>query len=116
HGIDTIEGLSGFQHRAYGRHLEDAAHVKQIRAEILPLIPPRPGVYFMHNRAGKVIYVGKAKSLRTRVRTYFTAIEAHPPRTRSLIREVRNVTWKETGSELVALLEESRLIKEHQPR
>jgi DNA polymerase-3 subunit epsilon len=116
HGIDTMEALLGFQRQAYGSRLDDAAHVKQIRSEVLPVMPPRPGVYFMRNRSGKVIYVGKAKNLRARVRTYFTAIEAHPPRTRKLIREVRDVTWKETASELAALLEESRLIKEHQPR
>jgi len=116
HGVSDLSGLLSFQRLAYGSTLEDSEHVKRIRHEILPVVPRRPGVYFMRNRAGRVIYVGKAKNLRSRVRTYFTAVEAHPPRTRRLVRETRDVTWKETGSELGALLEESRLIKELQPR
>ncbi len=116
HNVDTLDGVLTFQRQTYGTQLEDAAHVRRIREEILPLLPRTPGVYFMRNRKGKVIYVGKAKSIRSRVRTYFTAIESHASRTRKLVREVRDVTWRETGSELAALLEESRLIKEHQPR
>jgi DNA polymerase-3 subunit epsilon len=69
----------------------------------------------MRDARGSVIYVGKAKSLRSRVRSYFTGVENHPPRTKKLIRDVRDVTWRETGTELAALLEESRLIKTHLP-
>ena len=116
HGITCVNDLLAFQRQTYGAYLDDAKHVRRIREEVLPVVPPRAGVYFMRNRSGKVIYVGKAKNLRSRVRTYFTAVEAHPARTRKLVKEVRDVTWRETGSELAALLEESRLIKEHQPR
>lgn len=116
HGVSTVDELLAFQGESYGRRSAPSQHVARIREEVLPVLPARPGVYFMHDRRGKIIYVGKAKSLRSRVRSYFSAIEAHPPRTRKLVREVRDVSWKETGSELEALLEESRLIKSHQPK
>ena len=70
----------------------------------------------MHDAQGEVIYIGKAKSLRSRVRSYFTAIESHASHTRKLVQTVRQLTWRETGSELGALLLESRLIKTQKPR
>ena len=117
HGIKSLEELIAFQGESYSSRGRDASrHVLRIRSEVLPRLPEASGVYFMYDRNGRIIYVGKAKNLRSRVRSYFSAIEAHPPRTRKLLRDVRDVSWKETGSELAALLEESRLIKSHQPR
>ena len=115
-GIETVEALLRFQHRSYRRVGTEPGHLQAIREAILPQLPDRPGVYFMKNKKGEILYIGKAKSLRDRVRSYFTAIEAHPARTRKLLQAVRAVTWTETGSELAALLLESRLIKAHQPR
>lgn len=69
----------------------------------------------MKDRNGNVIYIGKAKSLRNRVRSYFNAIEGHPGRVRQMLQRVRDVSWEETGTELEALLAESRLIKELRP-
>ena len=114
-GIETVDDLLGFQRRRYKDTRREPTHLKKIREQILPLLPDRPGVYFMRDSRGSVIYVGKAKSLRNRVRSYFTGVENHIPKTRKLVRDVRDVTWRETGTELAALLEESKLIKNYLP-
>lgn len=116
HDVDTLHALLGFQHRNYRQVSRPAKHLRRIREEVLPRLPERPGVYFMKDARGALLYIGKAVDLRARVRSYFTAVEAHPTRTRQLVDAVREVAWEETGSELGALLLESRLIKEHQPR
>ena len=113
--VETVEDLLAFQRRRYKDTRREPGHLKKIRDQALPLLPDRPGVYFMRDAKGRVIYVGKAKSLRNRVRSYFTGIENHVPKTRKLIRDVRDVTWQETGTELAALLEESKLIKNYLP-
>ncbi len=77
--------------------------------------PDSPGVYLMKDAEGRVIYVGKAVSLRKRLRTYFGG-EALPVKTRILMRGVRSVEVRETRGEHEALLLESELIKELRPR
>ncbi len=116
HDVETLEDLLTFQHRRYAQVRKESKHLEKIREEVLPRLPARPGVYFMKDRQGTVLYIGKAKSLRDRVRSYFTAVEAHSERLRKLVAAVRDVTWEETGSELAALLLESKLIKQHLPR
>src|SRR5690606_5315296 len=114
-GAETVDDLLGFQRKRYRDTRREPAHLAHIREAVLPLLPDRPGVYSMRDRRGRVIYVGKAKSLRNRVRSYFAAVDNHPPKTRKLVRDVRDVTWEETGTELAALLEESRRIKQLLP-
>ena len=113
--VTTVEGLLDFQRRRYKDTRREPTHLKKIRDQTLPGLPDRPGVYFMRDGRGTVIYIGKAKSLRNRVRSYFTGVENHVPKTRKLVRDVRDVTWTETGTELAALLEESKLIKRTLP-
>jgi DNA polymerase-3 subunit epsilon len=115
-GVETVADLVAFQRRRYKDAAGEPKHVRHIRETYLPGLPDRPGVYFMKRKNGEVLYVGKAKSLRNRVRSYFTGIDAHPQRLRKLVRDVRVVEWEETGSELAALLLESKLIKRHLPR
>lgn len=115
YGLERLSDLLTFQYRRYDDLKSASKHVVRIRREVLGALPARPGVYFMKDGRGRTIYVGKALSLRERVRTYFTAVEGHPPRIRKMVRSVRDVDWKETDSELDALLLESRLIKELQP-
>ncbi|MFN3595942.1 MAG: DEDD exonuclease domain-containing protein [Rubricoccaceae bacterium] len=110
-GAETVADVLAFQRKRYQDTRREPAHLVRIREGVLPGLPDRPGVYFMRDRQNRVIYVGKAKSLRGRVRSYFTSVDNHPPRTKKLVRDVRDVTWRETGTELSALLEESRLIK-----
>jgi excinuclease ABC subunit C len=81
---------------------------------ILDTLPPKPGCYIMKNSAGQIIYVGKAVRLRDRVRSYFHSnVEG---KTRRLVREIADLEWIVTGSELEALILEMTLIKRHRPR
>jgi excinuclease ABC subunit C len=77
-------------------------------------IPDHPGAYLFRDRNGKVIYVGKAKSLRSRVSSYF-GIGLHP-RTQTMVDNARAVEWIITESEVAALMLEYTLIKKHRPR
>lgn len=116
HGPQALPELLKFQYRTYAPAKNLNKNLVRIRSEVLPEVPASPGVYFMKDRKGQVIYVGKAKSLKSRVRSYFTSIEAHATRTRNLVDHIADVEWRVLGSELEALLEESRLIKEKKPR
>lgn len=78
-------------------------------------IPATPGVYRFYDVGGGLIYVGKSVRLRDRVRSYFTG-KAECKKIRRLRQEVTSIEWDETGSELEALLLESRLVKRNQPR
>ncbi len=115
HRIDSLDGVLTFQNQRY-HTAKVPKHITRIREEVLPTLPARPGVYFYRDRKDNLLYVGKAKSLKMRVRSYFTTIEAHPERTARLVKSLRKVEWQETGSELGALLLESKLIKQHKPR
>jgi DNA polymerase III subunit epsilon len=115
-GIATVADLVAFQHKRYATTSGEPRHIRKIREEVLPELPDRPGVYIFKRRNGEVLYVGKAKSLANRVRSYFSAVDSHPVRIRRLVRDLREVEWEETGSELAALLRESRLIKTLHPR
>jgi len=116
HEIDSLADVLAFQYRTYTNTDSQPDHVRSIRTEVLPDVPARPGVYFMKDRHGKIIYIGKAKRLSDRVRSYFRGTGALPSRTQKLLKAVRVVEWEAMDSELEALLAESRLIKEHKPR
>ena len=78
--------------------------------------PDAPGVYLMKDDKGRVIYVGKAKSLRKRAASYFTEAAAHDRRTADLVRQIADVDYLQTESEVDALLAEARLVKDVQPK
>ena len=77
-------------------------------------IPDQPGAYFFRDKHGKVIYVGKAKSLRGRVASYF-GVGLHP-RTQAMVDNAQSMDWIITESEVAALMLEFSLIKRHRPR
>ena len=77
-------------------------------------IPTKPGVYLFRDPSGRVLYVGKAKSLRTRLHNYFGP-ELHP-RTRAMVEAAADVEWIVAGNEVEALHLEVSLIKQHLPR
>ena len=79
-------------------------------------LPGSPGVYVFKDREGEILYIGKAKSVRTRVRSYFGSDRGRGIRVRELARLTTNVDTILVGSEAEALLLEANLIKEHQPR
>lgn len=78
-------------------------------------LPDRPGVYQFYDREGKLLYVGKAKSLKKRVSSYFNR-ENLGGRLNMLVRKTAEIRHIVVGSELDALLLENNLIKENQPR
>lgn len=82
----------------------------------LSRLPNRPGVYLFKDESGSVIYVGKAKSLRARVRSYFRGRKSQSLRTSELVRHIADVETIVVGSEAEALILEANLIKEHQAR
>src|SRR5947209_18013853 len=82
----------------------------------LKSVPTRPGCYLFKNAEGEVIYVGKAASLRSRMRSYFSAPETQLVKTRVMMSHAEDFEVIVTDSELEALILENNLIKERRPR
>ncbi|HOP52144.1 MAG TPA: GIY-YIG nuclease family protein, partial [Synergistales bacterium] len=78
-------------------------------------LPLRPGVYLFLDEEDNVIYVGKAKSLRKRVQSYFRHGDFASPRLRKLVASIRDMSFIRTETEAEALITEARLIKQYQP-
>ena len=83
--------------------------------EALKLLPDKPGVYLMHNELDTVIYVGKAISLKNRVRSYFQKNATHTKKIRRMVREVAYFETIITANEMEALILECNLIKQYRP-
>lgn len=81
----------------------------------LKTLPDSSGVYIMKNRDGEIIYVGKAKVLKNRVRSYFRS-HNHPPKVEAMVSNVEDFEYIITDSEMEAFVLENNLIKEHSPR
>ena len=84
--------------------------------EELKKLPAQPGVYIMHDKSDAIIYVGKAKILKNRVRQYFQSSRNLTPKIRSMVSNVQRFEYIITDSELEALVLECNLIKLHKPR
>ena len=82
----------------------------------LDTLPNRPGVYMFKDAGDEILYIGKAKSLRSRVRGHFSQDPATSIKNREMLRRAADVDTIVVGSEAEALLLESNLIKTHQPR
>src|SRR5215813_4195693 len=82
----------------------------------LPHLPETPGVYLWKDRDGNVLYVGKAKRLRSRVRSYFTSDHLENVKTLALVRQIAELDTIVVPSEAHALILENNLIKEYRPR
>jgi len=83
---------------------------------LLKIIPDNPGVYQYFDKDEKLIYVGKAKSLKKRVSSYFTKDKYDSRKTAILVRQIRDIKFIVVATELDALLLENNLIKEYQPK
>jgi excinuclease ABC subunit C len=83
---------------------------------LLEGLPTKPGCYLMKDKTGRVIYVGKAVQLRSRIRSYFHASAGHTRRTEELVAHVADIEWIVVDSELEALILEMNLIKRHRPK
>jgi excinuclease ABC subunit C len=79
-------------------------------------IPDAPGSYQFKDREGRVIYVGKASSLKARLSSYFQKPSALHPRTAQMVATAQTVEWIQVRNDVEALMLEYNLIKEHRPR
>jgi len=78
-------------------------------------IPTDPGVYIFKDEEGEILYIGKAKSIRQRVRSYYSNND-QPTKTRKLVSRIRNIDWIVVNNEVEALLLENKLVKQHKPK
>jgi excinuclease ABC subunit C len=92
--------------------MEAPEHIRSL----LDTLPRRPGVYLMRDVGGRVIYVGKAIDLRSRVRSYFQPSSWEDPKVRAIVSDIGDLEFIVTDSELEALILEANLIKQHRPR
>lgn len=88
--------------------------MNQTIKEKLKVLPMQPGCYLMHDKHGTIIYVGKSKALRNRVRSYF--IGAHDEKTQRLVMEIVDFEYIVTSSEIDALILEMNLIQKYDPK
>jgi excinuclease ABC subunit C len=94
---------------------EHEKHIKELRARAMRL-PLHPGVYLMHDKSGKIIYIGKAKALKNRVSQYFGSEKNHDEKVRQMVAHVEWFEYILTDSEFEALVLECSLIKQHTPK
>ncbi len=94
--------------------VNNAAHRRTHLAQLIKNLPNLPGVYQMLGREGEILYVGKAKSLKNRVKSYFAKTITHP-KTQALVQRIYDIELIITRGETEALLLEQNLIKQHRP-
>jgi excinuclease ABC subunit C len=113
---DGGEGRSRAEHGAEPAVVNGMILVPEAVAGKLPHLPESPGVYLWKAADGTVLYVGKAKRLRSRVRSYFASDHMASPKTRGLVRQVHDLETIVVPTEAHALILEANLIKEYKPR
>lgn len=113
--ISEVEDLLKYQNKASNFSRVPKTILTKVEKPLAEL-PDSPGVYHFINKQGEIIYVGKAKSLRERVRSYFYGTEFSTGKTAEMLREIHRLEWQKADSELEALLIESREIKAFKPK
>jgi len=116
----TVELLKLLLDNDNGSHLENALNERSKEATLPPNLdkntfdelPELTGVYYMHDKEGKIIYVGKAKDIKSRINSHFLD---HSPSKLRMKKEIADLSYTITGSELLALVVESAEIKNHFP-
>lgn len=109
--ITTLDKLLDFQKSP---DIKKKLKIKKSLAEDTSALPNAPGIYYFLNSKGNIIYIGKAKSLSERLRSYF--LSASPRKAKKIVQQSSHLKIQITNSELTALLLESELIKEVNPR
>lgn len=112
--IETVEDLLQFQNKQLANVRTAPAFVKRV-AVYLEQLPEEPGIYKMIDAKGDILYVGKAKLLRDRVRSYFQPGAQHTEKIAKMVTLVHSIEWECTATELSALLLESKEIKRLKP-
>jgi excinuclease ABC subunit C len=103
------------QHQLNPTTIELSAFTAPNLEQRLQEIPAEPGVYFMRDATDRILYIGKSKKLRARVRSYFREGNRHAPRIAMMVRQVAEIEFIVTDTETEALALEANLIKQHQP-
>ncbi len=115
HNITSIDDLLHFQNKPVKAYtLKEDSFAKH--ESVLDTLPDEPGVYYFFDKAGKNIYIGKAKSLRSRVQSYFRNGNLTSKKVVEMVKKIETITWECTGNELSALVFESREIKRVKPK
>ena len=84
--------------------------------EKIKALPTQPGVYLFKDKTGAIIYIGKAKVLRNRVRSYFHSADSKDFKTRKMVPKITDLDWIVLPTEIEALVAEQDLVRHHQPR
>lgn len=114
-GIETLDELLTFQNKKIYSEDRKSPALKRVNLKLKD-IPVNPGVYFFKSASGEILYIGKAKSLRERLSSYFRHNSELPYKIKKLLANIRALEFQITDSELSALILESKLIKRHKPR
>ncbi|UCH64375.1 MAG: GIY-YIG nuclease family protein [Ignavibacterium sp.] len=109
--IKSVSELLGYQRKAIAAR---NTKVKESLREDVSSVPNAPGIYYFLNSRRKIIYVGKAKSLRDRIRSYFSPTA--PKKAKRIITQARRLKIEVTNTELTALLTEAEVIKKSNPK
>ncbi len=111
-GITTMGRLMNYHQRGSKKYGSYKIPYPEHR---ISSVSQQPGVYLMRDDQGEILYIGKAKNLRKRLKSYFTGFQNQPAKVQELMQQVTDIETRILGSELEALLEEAHLIKAHQP-
>jgi DNA polymerase III subunit epsilon len=118
-GVESVSELARLAQRSprRGRHVESVGRGRAVLdREHVASAPATPGVYIMRDKNDRVIYVGKAKNLRNRVRSYYSEPLGYTRKMDGLLQAIDRIETVETGSELGALLLEAQLIQRYRPQ
>jgi len=116
-GVTSIDQLKAVSHLVARRPRDDVGRGRAVMDKAwLKEIPRKPGVYLMRDQFGNVIYVGKAKSLRERVSSYYSQPLGYTRKMDGLLESMVRIDTTVVGSEIDALLLEAQLIRRYQPR
>lgn len=112
--IETLEELLQFQNKQLSQVRTNPVFIKRV-SPYLEQLPDEPGIYKMLGVNNDILYIGKAKSLKDRVRSYFQPGSQHTEKISKMVKAVHKIEWECTGTELSALLLESKEIKRVKP-
>lgn len=115
HNVSSFQELLVFQNKTSNLIKVYPQSYQKIEDKIKKL-PDSPGVYFYLDKSGEIIYVGKAKSLRKRVASYYNNGNNNTKKVKELLKYIYDIRWEETPTELQALLLESKEIKKNKPK
>jgi DNA polymerase-3 subunit epsilon len=112
--VETLDDLLTFQNKRVYQIKKPPKNFLALK-ETLQNLPELPGVYSYYDKKDELIYIGKAKSLKDRVNSYFYHNTSHSKKIFDLVREVRSIKYEVTGTELSALLLEAKSIRKKKP-